>query len=166
MKATWVTSDSHFSHKLMSTLRGFNSPEEMDEVLISKWNSRISPRDRVYHLGDFAINRRAIAAIAPRLNGNIVLIKGNHDIFKLSDYTDYFDDIRAYKVLSCGVILSHIPIHPDQLWDGSRGRYLANVHGHTHERELNDPRYINVCVEKTNLSPVKLDEILQRVKGK
>ncbi|MGA1873758.1 MAG: hypothetical protein ACMUHY_08805, partial [Thermoplasmatota archaeon] len=43
-----------------------------------------------------------------------VLIKGNHDIFKLTDYTKYFRDIRGYHVMN-GLILSHIPISKDSL---------------------------------------------------
>ena len=63
-KQTWVVSDTHFSHKLLATLRGFASPEEMDEVLIQNWNSLVKPHDRVYHLGDFCINRAAIKIAA------------------------------------------------------------------------------------------------------
>lgn len=164
MKRTWVISDTHFSHRLMASVRGFATTEEMDEEMITKWNSVVQPYDRVYHLGDFAINRKAIK-IAALLNGNIVLIKGNHDIFKLSDYADYFDDIRAYKVLSdANVILSHIPIHPDQLIWGPKGRYSVNIHGHTHEFELSDPRYVNACVEHTEFAPVLLDLYLDKVK--
>ena len=162
--SSWVISDTHFSHRLMATLSGFTTTEEMDEVLISKWNALVKPHDRVYHLGDFCINRKAIP-IAARLNGNIVLIKGNHDIFKLKDYVDYFDDIRAYKVLTdANVILSHIPLHPSQLWDGTTGRYSVNIHGHTHEFKLSDPRYVNACVEHTENSPVLLDIYLRKVK--
>lgn len=148
----------------MASVRGFATTEEMDEEMITKWNSVVQPYDRVYHLGDFAINRKAIK-IAALLNGNIILIKGNHDIFKLSDYVDYFDDLRAYKVLTdSNVILSHIPLHPSQLWDGTTGRYSVNIHGHTHEVKLSDPRYINACVEHTENAPVLLDLYLDKVK--
>jgi len=83
----------------------------MDEDMIEKWNNVVGPKDKVYHLGDVVINRKAIPTLA-RLNGDKVLIKGNHDIFKLSDYTPYFRDIRGYHVMN-NYILSHVPVHPD-----------------------------------------------------
>ena len=159
-KRTFVISDTHFSHRLMVSLRGFSTPEEMDECMISHWNSVVKEGDRVYHLGDFCLNRAALG-IAARLNGNIVLIKGNHDIFKLKDHAMYFDDLRAYKYLTHHkIILSHIPIHPGQL----ENRWNFNIHGHIHEHSLEDKRYVNVCVEKTQYKPILLDEIIERTK--
>ena len=126
--------------------------------MVRMWNEIVAPHDRVYHLGDVVINRRCLP-ILDRLNGKKVLIRGNHDIFRLEDYTPYFEDIRGYKVLSKErIIMSHIPVHPSQL-----ERWKANVHGHLHSNVLDDPRYINVCVEQTEFKPILLDEILDRV---
>jgi len=46
-----------FSHRGIITYanRPFASMEEMDEVLVQRWNERVRPGDRVYHLGDFAV---------------------------------------------------------------------------------------------------------------
>ena len=38
----------------------------------------VRPTDKVYHLGDVAINRNGLKALE-RLNGKKVLIKGNHE---------------------------------------------------------------------------------------
>lgn len=166
MTKTFVISDTHFGHRNIITftnsdgspLRPFQSVEEMDEALVANWNSVVSPEDRVYHLGDVVINRKALP-ILDRLNGRKCLIKGNHDIFKLKDYLPYFDDIRSYKVMPKeGIIMSHIPIHPASL-----ARWRLNVHGHLHGNTLGDPRYLNVSVEQINFTPLDLQVIIDNL---
>ena len=120
-----------------------------------RWNETVRPTDKVYHLGDVVINRKALS-IMHRLNGDKVLIKGNHDIFKLEDYTRHFRDIRAYHVMN-NFILSHIPVHPD-----SKGRFAGNIHGHLHARSLDDPWYQCVCVEQTDFRPILFEDVLKR----
>lgn len=167
---TFLISDTHFSHVGVcqflnedgTKMRPWDNVEEMDEALVKNWNDVVGPKDKVYHLGDVAMNRRALP-ILNRLNGDKVLIKGNHDIFKLRDYATYFRDIRAYHVLH-RMLLSHIPIHPNSL-----GRFSGNIHGHLHSRKVMTPQgdpdlcYLNVCVEQTNFRPVSLDEVEEKV---
>ena len=160
MRKVWLTADTHFGHgNILSfvgadgcPVRPFSSVEEMDEALVDGWNSVVSPEDKVYHLGDVAIPRKSIAMMG-RLHGRKVLIRGNHDIYKLSDYTPYFKGVRAYHVLN-GWILSHVPIHP-----GSLGRFKGNIHGHTHgNKVVGDDRYVCVCVEQTGYKPVPMPQ--------
>jgi calcineurin-like phosphoesterase family protein len=161
---TWLISDTHFGHENIlnfkrddgTKLRDFSTVEEMDEAMIHNWNSVVGPKDRIYHLGDVVINRRALSTLS-RLNGRKMLVKGNHDIFKADEYLEYFDDIKAYHVID-GLLLSHVPVHPDSL-----GRFGCNVHGHLHYREVVDAngvadlRYINVSVECINYTPISLE---------
>jgi calcineurin-like phosphoesterase family protein len=166
-KETFVISDTHFGHaniikfvdKNNNNIRPFSDVEEMDSYMIEKWNSVVKDGDRVYHLGDVVINRRCLP-ILDKLNGKKVLIKGNHDIFRLRDYVKYFDDIRAYKVIpEYGIIMSHIPIHPESL-----KRWKLNIHGHLHNNKLDDPKYKNVSVECINYTPLNLKELTNEVK--
>lgn len=173
MSKTWVTADPHFNHagvtKFLAKdgvnkLRPFDTVEEMNSALISRWNEVVGDDDRVYLLGDVAMNRRGLDASLPYLKGRIVLVKGNHDVDKLSYYSKYFDDVRAY-VVKKGLIMSHIPIHP-----GSMGRWQFNVHGHLHDGIVRtgphndpDPRYICVSVEHTNYYPLDLQIILDKI---
>ena len=155
----WLITDTDFGHGNILNfkdaqgypVRPFSSVEEMDEDMIENWNSSVEDGDKVYHLGDVAIPRVGLKTLS-RLSGRKVLIRGNHDIFKLSDYAKYFKDIRAYHVLN-GWILSHVPIHP-----GSLGRWTGNIHGHLHSNTIDDPRYRSVCVEQTNYCPVLMPE--------
>lgn len=104
--SSFVFSDPHFGHKNIITFkdsdgkltRPFSSVEEMDEHMVTNINSVVNKKDTIYFLGDVVINRKALP-IFDRINGRKVLIKGNHDIFRLQDYTKYFEDIRAYKVM-------------------------------------------------------------------
>jgi calcineurin-like phosphoesterase family protein len=175
MPSVFLTSDTHFGHmgvcKFMrndgvTKLRPWTNPDEMDEEMVKRWNERVKPTDKVYHLGDVVINRKALG-IMRRLNGDKVLIKGNHDIFKLEDYTEHFRDIRSYHVMN-GLILSHIPLHESTLY-----RFGCNIHGHLHSNrvmrsngyggEVIDERYYNVCVENTDFAPILFEDVLKRI---
>jgi len=166
MSNTFLVSDTHFGHKGVchflradgvTKLRPWDTPEEMDEAMIKLWNETVQPKDKVYHLGDVVINRKALATLG-RLNGDKVLIKGNHDIFRLEEYTPYFRDIRAYHIVY-NTVLSHIPIHPD-----SKQRFDGNIHGHLHSNKLDDPWYLCVCVEQTDFKPIALEEAIKRLR--
>lgn len=163
---TFVISDNHFGHKNilnfskndMSRLRDFKDYEEMEYFMISKWNETVKPEDKVYHLGDFAMKKDYIK-VAGRLNGRKTLIAGNHDIFNTEEYTPYFENVRACRVLNCKnggrIILSHIPIHSECL-----ERFKLNIHGHLHANLLKDDRYVNVSVEQINYTPVDVQKYL------
>jgi calcineurin-like phosphoesterase family protein len=132
--------------------------------MIKAWNSVVSPRDKVYHLGDVAMPKKRSLDILGELNGDKVLIKGNHDTFKLSDYSKFFRDIRAYHIMN-KYILSHVPIH-----DESVGRFAGNIHGHLHHRRVLrngkiDPRYNCVSVEHLpNYAPILFEKVLDTIK--
>lgn len=179
MPSVFLVSDTHFGHagvcKFMrddgvTKLRPWDNTEEMDEEMVKRWNETVKPTDKVYHLGDVVINRKALN-ILYRLNGDKVLIKGNHDIFRLEDYTPHFRDIRGYHVMN-NLILSHIPVHAD-----SKGRFDGNIHGHLHYHRVRsnfvegkytggsiDPWYHCVCVEQTDYRPILFEDVLSRIK--
>lgn len=171
MPAVFLVSDTHFGHlgvcRFMrndgvTKLRPWDTSEEMDEDMIKMWNETVRPKDKVYHLGDVVINRKALKTLE-RLNGEKVLIKGNHDIFKLKDYTPYFKDVRGYHVMN-GMILSHIPLHLSALY-----RFGTNIHGHTHSNRVMtesneiDPRYFCVCVEQTDFRPILFEDAIKKI---
>lgn len=178
MPNVFLVSDTHFGHAGVckftrpdgvTKIRPWDDPEEMNEAMVKMWNDTVRPNDKVYHLGDVVIARRHLA-ILDRLNGDKVLIKGNHDIFKLTDYTKYFRDIRGSHKMG-EYILSHIPIHKDSLarWCG------GNFHGHLHtERVMEyrkdikmtiiDPMYFNVSVECIDFKPILFEDAVKKMK--
>jgi calcineurin-like phosphoesterase family protein len=184
MPSVFLVSDTHFGHAGVcrftrndgvTKLRPWDDPAEMDEAMIKAWNERVKPTDKVYHLGDVVINRKALATLR-RLNGDKVLIRGNHDIFKDEDYRQYFRELRAYHIMN-GLILSHIPVH-----EASLGRFGCNIHGHLHSNRVMkargvdartgavlygdeiDTRYHCVCVEQTpDFAPILFEDVLKRI---
>ena len=179
MPSVFLVSDTHFGHKGVchftrndgvTKLRPFDTPEEMDEFMVEAWNAKVRPNDKVYHLGDVVINRKALG-IMRRLNGDKVLIRGNHDIFRDDEYREHFRELRAYHVMN-GMILSHIPIHSESL-----GRFGVNIHGHLHANrvmlpgfngkitDIVDVRYHCVCVEQTDFAPILFEDVLRRIEA-
>lgn len=177
MISTWFTSDTHFGHsKILEyepKARPFSSVEEMNEVMIDRWNSCVSSNDIIYHLGDFCFGKSNLD-IAARINGKKRLIMGNHDSYPAGDYLRYFEKVMGVKYWkSC--VLTHIPVHPENL--GYRA--LLNLHGHFHSKNVrrvyhidpegfpldeHDHNYFNVSVEQNNLYPFHADQILERLK--
>lgn len=165
MSNTWFISDTHFGHanilnfkdKKGNPLRPFKDVHEMDSEMVLRWLDKVHPEDKVYHLGDVAMKQKCLKPLE-MCTGRKTLIAGNHDIFNDKFYRKYFDNIRAYKIYpKHGIIFSHIPVHPSQL----EYRFTWNVHGHLHSNYLDDPRYINICVEQTDYAPISFDDILK-----
>ena len=182
----FFTSDLHFGHENVIRFdnRPFNTVEEMDEEMIKRWNTKVGKGDIVYVLGDFiwkAATNEAVSIIR-RLNGQIILIKGNHDRFLhnaaakkalagIKDYDDICVTLEDGTTRRC--ILSHYFI---PFYNGHRYQAI-HLHGHSHfteeaaeevriTTELNEKGYdlkiYNVGCMYWNYTPVTLDEILER----
>lgn len=174
MSNIFLSSDLHLSHGNIlefkrndgKPLRSFKNITEHDEFIIEQHNKVVSPGDRWYCLGDVTFHNKYLHLVG-RMNGRKVLIKGNHDTLKLSQYIDYFDDIRGTHQLD-GLLLSHIPVHPESL-----SRWKCNVHGHLHaNRVMNsfgaklDERYQSVCMEQLdNYTPISLEQLKTRIRN-
>lgn len=165
---TFLISDTHFGHTNIlkflredgSKLRPWEDIKEHDHALIDNWNSVVKPEDKVYHLGDVGLsNATHLLRVMQSLNGTKVLIKGNHDNLKLSQYAQVFKDVRACHSLN-GIFLAHIPIHPNSL-----ERWKGQVHGHLHAQIVGDPLYYNVAVEQINYTPIDFEEVNEYFKA-
>lgn len=139
MNKIWFTSDWHFSHKNIlryskNTRGGCKDIEEMDEWLIAKWNATVDNSDTVYHIGDFTFcgKRKLREELIPRLNGNIIFIRGNHDRSKTmkvlveEGYQVY--DLYTLRLGNQHVELCHYPIEE---WKNKR-HGAWHLHGHLH----------------------------------
>jgi calcineurin-like phosphoesterase family protein len=173
MANIFFCSDHHFYHQNILTfkrddgtpLREFQDVNHMNEIMVQRHNERVRPNDKVYFLGDVTMSRNARGLeILGRMNGEKVLIKGNHDLCKPQQYLQYFKDIRGSHQFD-GMVLTHIPIHPDSL-----ARWGLNVHGHLHYQvvrlplsQIPDRRYYNVSMERINYTPVSLEEVKKHV---
>lgn len=184
MGKVFFTSDLHFGHEnvLHFDKRPFSSVEEMDAELVRRWNAKVGKGDLVYVLGDLIWRTRTDDAptLIKSLNGQIILIKGNHDRFlhnakavaalaAVKDYDDIAVQLEDGTKRRC--ILSHYFI---PMYNGSRYGAI-HLHGHSHktmeadiersiaqmltEKEIPNCIY-NVGCMYWNYEPVTLDEIL------
>lgn len=168
MANIFFISDHHFHHANILTFTnadgslirpGFTDVNHMNEYMVQMHNEVVSQNDKVYFLGDVTMSRNAKGLeILGRLNGEKILIKGNHDLAKPEQYLQYFKDIRAVHQFD-GLILSHIPIHEESL-----ARWGVNIHGHLHanvvtKNKIPDHRYFNVSVERLNYTPISLEQL-------
>jgi calcineurin-like phosphoesterase family protein len=130
MKKIFFTSDTHFNHAniIEYCKRPFKDIIHMNESMIENWNRVVSPRDIVYHLGDFAMGDKSkIPSILSRLNGHIILICGNHDHKKS---LDFFPEVRHTDIIQIGehqVELIHNPSH-------AKTKNSIVLCGHVHEK--------------------------------
>lgn len=165
MSKLWFVSDQHFGHAniIKYAKRPFKSVDEMNSVMVARHNERVSDSDKVYFLGDVAFNEKVFTTIIPALKGKKRLILGNHDRLSVQVYLRYFDKILGafnYKDGDHSFHFTHYPAQPESF--NPDGRFV-NVHGHIHEKLVPDKRFINICVEHTDYSPVDLEWLEKRI---
>ena len=159
----WFTSDHHFGHLniIQYCNRPFLSVEQMNEKMIEKWNQKIDSNDIVYVVGDFCLcDQDSGSKICSRLNGQKILIKGNHDKSAEKMFQFGFVDVRnsLSVTLSNGstVLLRHKPLEKIDA-----AKFSAQIHGHVHSGPQILERKINVCVDLWDFEPVSEFKILE-----
>lgn len=86
----FFTSDTHWGHFNISKYchRPFETRSEMDKTLIENWNKVVPEDGIVVHCGDFMLPHKEdikeYEKILKKLNGTILLCRGNHDRIPLS----------------------------------------------------------------------------------
>jgi calcineurin-like phosphoesterase family protein len=88
-RKVFFSADHHFGHtnilnyeaakRVDKKGRTFSTVERMNEHLIGEWNAVVSPGDLVYYLGDFAFKAETTREVLKQLNGEKILVIGNHD---------------------------------------------------------------------------------------
>lgn len=163
MPETFFTSDTHFDHQPIIHLskRPFESVSEMNETLIANWNAVVSPKDTVWHLGDFSMGSDQPASVfVNRLNGSIHLIEGNHDHKTVRDCAGSFASIDLMKTISLDnqrIILCHYPMREwNKAWRGS-----WHLFGHVHGRLDSEPfsKSMDVGVDSNHFRPLAFEKI-------
>lgn len=156
----WFTSDTHFGHVNVIEYCGrpFTQVDEMNRVMIERWNARVRPEDTVYHLGDFAFGPyESIAKFLGLLKGYIHLVRGNHDrSLQRMGQAGFYDVHSSTTIIHKGLrlLLSHKPV-VDVPADVD-----YHLHGHVHEKWARRGNKINVGVDVRGFAPVTLEELL------
>lgn len=159
----YFTADTHFGHTniIRYCKRPFSSVEEMNETLIERWNSKVTPHDIVYHLGDFTLEKIADKYL-DKLNGTIRLIPGGHDYWlkhiDTKKYAKRLEILPLYytlKILGLKIILCHYPMLS---WDSSSYGSL-HFHGHSHGNIPSLYPRLDVGTDCFDYYPVSLEDI-------
>ena len=117
--------------------------------MIANWNAIVGKEDFVYHLGDFALGeKKNVQIITKQLNGNIVLIRGNHDRSK-----KWLKEQGFYAVYNELKIGNYFLTHRPRIHKLPKG--FVNLHGHCHGNptKLDKEIYKDFSCENTDYKP-------------
>jgi len=176
----FITSDHHFNHFniIKYCNRPFSNIGEMNNTLVNNWNSVVTDKDIVFHLGDFCFgDRKEWRKWINQLSfSQIHLIQGNHD--RLSDIpSEMFSSVNDMMMLTVedeeldsgkmSLFLCHYCM---VAWPG-QWRGVTHCFGHSHtspySNKQKDVDYIgrrplpsyDVGVDNNNFTPVSYDEL-------
>lgn len=99
------------------------------------------------------------------MNGNKILIRGNHDRKPVKFYENIGFEVLTHAPIVLDeykLMLSHVPLPDVKIKDG-----YINLHGHIHNKKISDDypknysenKHINLSVDSTDFKPVSLGEI-------
>ena len=171
---TFFTSDTHFDDEFAIQYfnRPFNNVDEMNAVMVKKWNNVVAERDTVYHLGDFTLNNiRHFTKWVSQLNGNIKILPGSHDDLWLKDFVASekvqvipplvsleFPEIMMGETPQV-IVLCHYSM---QVWDRSnQGSW--HLFGHSHGKLKGIGLSFDVGVDCMEFTPLSLEEVASKM---
>lgn len=160
----YLIADLHLNHAniIKYCNRPFRSVQEMNSTIIRNWNNTVNEDDFVYLVGDLASCKRGLKAKewAQKLNGTIMLIRGNHDRDVSPIPCRHFDHLshNGYNFL-----LVHSP-HERGSWRDWM------IHGHVHNGKMEkyplinvERKTVNVGVELLNYTPISIDSLIKKI---
>ena len=144
--------------------RDFKSVDEMNDALINKWNSIITNKDVVYHLGNFALDPKTAQDALLRLNGTIYFSLGEHDkaIETLSEKNLFRPGVSIVKCLEeLPELNSVISYWPLGTWPKKTKNY--SIIGYPGKKFKSNPKskIINVSTDLWNNEPQDLERIIE-----
>lgn len=153
--AKFYTSDIHAFHKkiVSFTNRGAETTQENHEVWLAKlWNSQVGHGDLTYILGDVSFgDYKSTKLFLQFLNGQKIIIKGNHD--RREDLDKLVKDgviaawyeYKEIKIMDKSVVLFHFPISS---WHKqSYGSW--HLHGHSHGNFNGQGKILDVGIDSS-----------------
>ena len=173
----YLTSDSHFSHRniLKYCNRPFSSIEEMNEAIINNWNSVVTTRDIVYHLGDFGFgNASQLRPILERLNGRIHLVPGSHDTELLKDpnsrlWLNIEPPLLTISIKQYSPELRYLTLCHYPMWRWYKSHFWTiHAYGHVHTSSIKkvehpSPYAYDVGVDNNNYYPISLEDLRKKI---
>ncbi|MBV7703548.1 metallophosphoesterase [Nocardia nova] len=195
MSEVWFLADPHVGHRLVSGLRGFDTPEAHDAELAERWDGRVGVEDQIWVLGDISVGgtKAQLTALEwmSRRPGVKHLVAGNHDgCHPMRSrahhwqriYLEVFASVQqsaVRKIDGHRVLLSHFPFHGAADGDHTAENRFEEwrlpatgdnagrwlLHGHTHSSVRIRGRMIHVGLDAHELAPVPLEWVRRVIAG-
>ena len=172
---TFFTADTHFDDEFAIPYfsRPFKSVDEMNAVMVERWNHVVSDGDLVYHLGDFTTkDLNLFTKWANRLNGNIRVLPGNMDELWLQGFVPNQKVVVLPPLISVTfeqfgtvagpqrIVLCHYSL---QVWERSNhGSW--HLFGHSHGKLKGIGLSFDVGVDCTDFVPLSLDQVADKMR--
>lgn len=166
MNKTFFTADTHFSHDNIRKYcnRPFDTAEEMNEVMIERWNSVVKQGDLIYHLGDFSWGDPI--PILEQLNGQVYYIIGNHDkrnyrVLQEHQKIVWMKDLFTLKHDGKSTTLCHYAMYR---WPKAHFNEW-HLFGHTHGTLAGVGKSFDVGVDANDFTPLSWEQVVEKMKG-
>jgi len=181
--SVYFTSDPHYGHRniikysrrpfLFDLQKGFDDRnldvDSMDEALIQNHNSVVKPNDTIYFIGDFAFykDQRKTINVLRRLNGNKILVRGNHDKYLNDQVLDMFSSVHDYLEINVSdkdnprgsqmIVLLHYSMN---VWNKSH-HSSWHLFGHSHGSLPDNPNSLSfdVGVDCHGYTPISYEQV-------
>jgi calcineurin-like phosphoesterase family protein len=156
----WFTSDQHFNHANVIEFckRPFDNVDQMNRVMIEKWNSRIRSIDTTFVVGDFKFGSGAtFHDLNNALNGNKVFVQGNHD--KNNGVNTGIKTVHLHT-FGMDILLTHRVVDAYKIIEG----YDLALVGHCHTEWKFRKNVVNVGVDVWDFFPIHMKQILKAYK--
>ena len=164
----FFTADLHFWHNniIRFANRPYKNVEKMHEDIIKRWNEKIPTDATVSILGD--VSWKGIEDtqhLLDQLNGNKILIIGNHDPDSIINYFNKAYDMLGLRVIDVeegGETYCHLCHYPLHEWNRDRHGSI-NLHGHCHgsndDIDKHNCKRLDVGVDSYGMNPLSWDDI-------
>ena len=162
--------DTHFNHEkiIKYCRRPFKNAFEMNEVLITNWNSKVKDGDIVYHLGDFGGGD--LREVFDRLNGKLYYIPSQEYTHEraVTAYRHCFAqvsplmNISVKKAYGVSITLCHYCMRK---WPKEHYNHW-HIFGHSHGKLEPIGKSHDAGVDNNDYYPLSLEEIAKIMEGR
>jgi calcineurin-like phosphoesterase family protein len=179
MAKTFFTSDEHIGHEniIRYVNRPFKTTDEVVKALINNHNSKVSPEDHTWHLGDMFWRTYGVGpalAYLAALNGTHSVIIGNHDeLIEENEILRFaFKEVVGSKnrpgmavlpvpnIKKQKLVLCH---YAGRFWlDSHKGAW--HLYGHSHGEAAEHGKSFDIGVDgPANFFPLSFEEIAREM---
>ena len=164
----YIIHDPHFHHTAIIKYckRPFQNKYEMNDCIITNWNSKVKVNDEVYIGGDFALkcSKEEVRRLLKLLHGKKYFILGDHDkqIWQCRDLLETITPLMRIQLCGIPTTITHWCM---RVWPKSH--YNAwHLFGHSHGTLEPIGKSWDCGVDNNNFTPVSEEEIEEIMKNR